>query len=392
MRLEIEYDPAAYTKDMFKHKDDQIIQEIIRNVINSSNKVSLHNLEKKEELLEKHINKLNKTDPVVVLEDLGKVLINLFNSLDLESGNKEYKREQKEQMEKERIEKVVRNPSENDKNMFKTMRFLHNRIKENLIYRVSRNIGKDKQLLDISVGNGGDIIKWDKADINTVYGIDPNSIRVDEANKRFIDLKEKKVINKGRNYTFEVLGIVDNEIRPGFDIVSCQFTMHYFFENDDKLERMVEHVSKSLKIGGYFIGTTLIGDRIKKFDSKKYSKYINLIRNDISYTMKFLGETMYNEELLEYYVDFNKLIKICKKYNLELEEIKEFKELHKLFNDVKLREYEAEISKLSSSFIFIKKEDSDSDSDSEDTFIVPRFEQELTNNELSDGELSDEEE
>ena len=41
-----------------------------------------------------------------------------------------------------------------------------------------------------------------------------------------------------------------------FDLVSCQFALHYCFESLPQAECMLKNISENLKIGGFFIGTT----------------------------------------------------------------------------------------------------------------------------------------
>jgi hypothetical protein len=66
------------------------------------------------------------------------------------------------------------------------------------------------------------------------------------------DIKEKLLREQWR-------GIVD---RPGFDVVSCQFAIHYFFKDDSTLSDFCENVSRTLKVGGHFIGTCMDGQRV----------------------------------------------------------------------------------------------------------------------------------
>ena len=40
-----------------------------------------------------------------------------------------------------------------------------------------------------------------------------------------------------------------------FDLVSCQFALHYSFETENKAENLLFNVSNKLRPGGYFIGT-----------------------------------------------------------------------------------------------------------------------------------------
>ncbi len=45
-------------------------------------------------------------------------------------------------------------------------------------------------------------------------------------------------------------------------MVSCQFAMHYMFENESKLRAFLHNVSCRLVPGGFFIGTTVDSDRV----------------------------------------------------------------------------------------------------------------------------------
>lgn len=54
-------------------------------------------------------------------------------------------------------------------------------------------------------------------------------------------------------------GIVD---KPGFDVVSCQFAVHYFFKDAATLSDFCENVARVLKVGGHFIGTCMDGHRV----------------------------------------------------------------------------------------------------------------------------------
>jgi SAM-dependent methyltransferase len=48
----------------------------------------------------------------------------------------------------------------------------------------------------------------------------------------------------------------------GFDVVSCQFALHYFFESRDTLDGFFQNVVENLKTGGYFIATFMDGGRV----------------------------------------------------------------------------------------------------------------------------------
>ena len=49
---------------------------------------------------------------------------------------------------------------------------------------------------------------------------------------------------------------------PGFDISSCQFAIHYMFENKHTFYNFMRNVAECTREGGYFIGTCYDGKTI----------------------------------------------------------------------------------------------------------------------------------
>ena len=76
----------------------------------------------------------------------------------------------------------------------------------------------------------------------------------------------------------------------GFDIVSCQFALHYFFKSEIDLRIVLTLVSRYLNRGGFFIGTTTNGETIKKFfkdiREKVYSTELFRIQRNFPKTLK----------------------------------------------------------------------------------------------------------
>ena len=76
----------------------------------------------------------------------------------------------------------------NDYNNSNNMRKFHNKVKTNLIYDsiyLNRRNRIPVSLLDIGVGRGGDIFKWDKCNIHEVVGYDIDQQYINECNERF---------------------------------------------------------------------------------------------------------------------------------------------------------------------------------------------------------------
>ena len=78
----------------------------------------------------------------------------------------------------------------------------------------------------------------------------------DTLNKYYLDVLygnvplEKVENNKLRR--FYNLGNTSQEGNNGFDLVSCQFSIHYFFGNEIDLNGFLKNVSDNLKKGGKF--------------------------------------------------------------------------------------------------------------------------------------------
>jgi len=172
------------------------------------------------------------------------------------------------------------------------MRQFHNWIKSTLItnitdYYYSMKKNNRVALLDIAVGRGGDLMKWNNAYITDVFGFDISPEAIYSKNpdnpgaiERLRNLKKYKtkvqfavgdvtrpLINSDGNQGIDSLitkYLIDTRLKQ-FDLVSCQFALHYYFSSESALRNMLALVSKFLKPGGYFFGTTVEGDSIKKY-------------------------------------------------------------------------------------------------------------------------------
>ena len=51
-----------------------------------------------------------------------------------------------------------------------------------------------------------------------------------------------------------------------FDVLSCQFSLHYYFESVDTFNGFLSNIKDNVKRGGYFIGTCYDGQRL--FDAE----------------------------------------------------------------------------------------------------------------------------
>ena len=274
-----------------------------------------------------------------------------------------------------------------DKSISKNMLDFHNKYIKNIqMFAKFRN--KKTRLLDLACGKGGDMPKWIENNYTFVLGVDITSDNIENPNngawKRYSDIKERNremrteivyvVGDCGKNikdgsftdnvdytYVSKILWGTINEIdipdtdrslkkylgkaldNGGFDLISCQFAIHYFFKNKISLDEYVKNISENLKTGGYFIGTCFDGNVVYKklydIDRDHYisgekdgkiiwrieKKYDNidtteLLPNDercLGLPMDVYIETI-NQVITEYLVNFNYLVTVFESHGLRL--------------------------------------------------------------------------
>jgi hypothetical protein len=203
-----------------------------------------------------------------------------------------------------RVEDLYYNRNtDRNKSMSKPMLTFHNIwVKDHCL--IKRFKGKCTSLIDLACGKGGDLSKWCYNGFNVVVGVDIFEDNImnssDGAYKRLSE--EKNVVIPFYKYAFVpmdssqpidgaqietianpyakgvakcIWGLGDKAEadvqsyshlwgigKAGFDVVSCQFALHYFFEDTKKLGAFLDNVDAHIKPGGYFIGTCFDGDGV----------------------------------------------------------------------------------------------------------------------------------
>ena len=199
----------------------------------------------------------------------------------------------------------------------RALRDFHNKfVKKKLIIDCSK---RGDTLIDMSVGKAGDLQKWIMAKLSFVLGIDISKDnienRIDGACARYLKARQKNRImpkclflhgdsslnikngsacysEKGKQIikALDGDGPKDEHLlgkgvyrqygkgKGGYNIVSNQFSIHYFFENDMKFYNFIRNVSENCKIGGYFIGTCYDGKRLfNSLSGKKYGESVFIL-------------------------------------------------------------------------------------------------------------------
>lgn len=300
----------------------------------------------------------------------------------------------------------------------------HNQGIKRVLYSKPQNKGT---LLELACGEGGDMNRWIDSNYRFVLGVDlvrsniynPRSgaysrmskrrgqyiRKMEENDKLFFtdmvfvvgdcagNLKDGSAsYSVGDEESAKILKIVMNDqknVAPylryitgkgskGFDAVSCMFAIHYFFENETKLEGFLNNVSNNLKKGGSFFCTFMDGksviDAINNNDGKMIEGRKSLEDNNIpvwAIIKRFndddTADKLYNKKvdvyientqklITEYLVNYELLLAKAKLFNLEISESEMFGET---FNKLKadISQDESKKTHLDEDIIELDKDD-----------------------------------
>ena len=110
-------------------------------------------------------------------------------------------------------------------------------------------------------GKGGDLNKWSSRRVRHVTFADVASESVQQSRERYEERHKSKF-----SASFHVGDLTRAEperwepplsTNIKFDVVSCQFALHYCFESQKQCKTFVRNAAQNLKRGGYFFGTTI---------------------------------------------------------------------------------------------------------------------------------------
>ena len=154
----------------------------------------------------------------------------------------------------------------------------------------------------------------------------------------------KIVMNRNRNNQHHLRHIAGKGTDK-FSVCSCQFAIHYFFENEEKLNGFLNNVTNNLKNGGIFFATFMDGasviNELQKNDDNIIKGVKNLDNDDEVITWAIIKRFVLNNDnkygrqigvfientqrvIPEYLVDLDLLIQKAKQFNLEFIESNTF--------------------------------------------------------------------
>lgn len=270
-------------------------------------------------------------------------------------------------------------------------------VKKNLIMSVAPAIQSKQhkqigQLLDLACGKSGDLSKWKAAYLKRVICIDIDKKCIDYA------ISFYKSYPRPKPSVYYVWGDTSKLIFPNqdaglndmqkvrlkeyiptknnFDIVSCQFCLHYYFESENKLKNLVQNIKDNLKVGGYFIGTCFDGEKL--FKLLKGKKEIEGATNDdtIWKIKKAYRIRTFNNTKPYFNTKVSVFVKSIGNYHDEylvnFKYLKQYMNKHG-FKTVSVKSFEEYYNELMSSTNKLKKSATMSDAEKNFSFIFNTF-------------------
>ena len=195
-----------------------------------------------------------------------------------------------------------RKAPQRDLNKIRGLAEFHNRyIKDELL--LSKVLTAGASVIDMSVGQAGDIHKWMNARVSWVLGCDIAQTGLTDnkngAYRRYLQYLMRSKNGAGvprmlfvqadsavryadgsagqtpldRSMLRTLWGESDPTAPPyvqemrgmaaaGFDVASLMFTLHYFFKDRSTLDGFLRNLAETVKVGGFFVGCCFDGDKV----------------------------------------------------------------------------------------------------------------------------------
>lgn len=301
-------------------------------------------------------------------------------------------------LEEERDE-YYRDDLVRSKRVFSQVYNFHSHRVKGIIY--DKVLVEGNTLLELGVGTGGDLGRWQSNKVSKVVGLDmslPNlenprngaSVRYLEQKKKFPhqflpdvlfiegDMMAVPLFEQEDKYMPVLMGTQTAPTEylekfkglQQFDVVSCQFAIHYACQNEETLKAFIKNIDTHCK--DTFFGTCLDGEAVYSLlmGKKKHifahasevaGEYVKEYEDRESWTeelglsIKVMMET-FVESKTEYLVPFKKLTEMFADAGFVLEESRMFEDIYREQNKIILSPEEQVFSFLNRTFTFKKSE------------------------------------
>lgn len=270
----------------------------------------------------------------------------------------------------------------------------HLSIKEDLY---KQNIRPDDTLLELACGRGGDLHRWKRVHASKVVGLDISLADLISPTQGAAVRYLKDRMDKPHDYAPKILLIQgdmseyplfeqEDKYMPilrgdqkatteyleafeglqEFDVISCQFALHYACESEETFRGFAKNLQKYGK--GFFFGTCSDGQSIYQLLMGRKT-YLFGSEKQVAgeYTKEYLDKDTWTEEFgmpvkvilesfvkpqLEYLVPFQKVVDILREHDYELVESKLFSEIYSQQTGKILTQVQQTFSFLNRTFVF----------------------------------------
>lgn len=148
-----------------------------------------------------------------------------------------------------------------------TLKLVHNILKEE---PCSKLASKKSVIIDIGSGRGGDLMKWQRLGVDTVFAVEPSATNRAEMKKRLHE------ISKNTNYKVKVKTIptvientpeitkVVGKSDDNVDAMFAFFSLTFIPKDEATYNAFFETLDLTVPEGGFFSGIVLDGGRVRK--------------------------------------------------------------------------------------------------------------------------------
>lgn len=284
---------------------------------------------------------------------------------------------------------------DNRQRVLKDVYAFHNRVKDSLY---QRHLHAGETLLELAVGRGGDLHKWRKAQPKLVVGLDLHEKNLtaprqgaavryltDPARATFppvlfaqADMTQS--LMKQDNKYLRILKGEDKATTPylkkfegitEFDVVACQFAIHYACGSEEVFRTFVGNIKKHCKT--LFFGTCLDGAKlysmmlgkqthIFRADGRIFGEVTKEYEDGDGWREEFGQSVMvklesFEEPQKEYLVPFGKVTEILAEAGFGLTETAEFRDLYSNQRDFVFGPDQLAFTSLHRTFVFTRGEE-----------------------------------
>lgn len=246
------------------------------------------------------------------------------------------------------------------RSQLKNMRWYHNTEKRYLI----KIYAKNRSVLDLGAGFGGDLAKYDDAGSKRLILVEP-SVQNLLVLKDRLDTSNVKPITTLVHAKGQDWATIQPYVKDRVECVSSFFSLTFLFESIDILRGFLHTVDQSLEEGGYFIGTMMSGEKIykslehmKNGDKKKIGQDITIQKRynngafvpGMELFISIVDTIVTNQT--EYLAFFSILQRECEALGFKLVKVYDFDPPEK--QKALMQPFEIEFSQLNIGFVFQK--------------------------------------